>query len=103
MFYTASLRLPDALPLPAYRAGYRVPFGRGGAGVRVSQRAGSEGRRRPLTGGNQMSEKRKRATGDELNKMLAAMRAAGTTAPRSRRDGPGTLRVAAGDEGFTAG
>jgi anthranilate phosphoribosyltransferase len=74
--------------------------------VRVSERAGvrvfedrGETRHRPSTGGNLMSEKRKRATPDELAQMLALMRAIGATAPLSRLDGPGTLWVAAGGEG----
>jgi hypothetical protein len=49
-----------------------------------------------------MSEKRKRATPDELAQVLALMRAAGATAPLSRLDGPGTLQVAAGSEGSQA-
>ena len=56
-----------------------------------SQRAGSEGRHRPSTGGNLMIEKPKRATPDELAQMLALMRAAGArpNAPLSRLDGSG--------------
>jgi hypothetical protein len=68
--------------------------------------------------GNLMSEKRKRATPDELTQILALMRAAGTTgltplarrtgseaggkgpSPLSRLDGPGTRRVAVGGEGL---
>jgi hypothetical protein len=48
-----------------------------------------------------MTEKRKRATPDELAQVLALMRAAGAPvdSPLSRLDGPGTLRVAAGGEG----
>jgi hypothetical protein len=50
-----------------------------------------------------MSEKRKRATPDELAQVLALMRAAGAIAPLSRLDGPGTLQVAAGGEDHPAG
>jgi hypothetical protein len=52
-----------------------------------------------------MSEKRKRATPDELVQMLALMRAIGATAPTplALRTGPGTPWVAAGDEGLPAG
>src|SRR5829696_3197479 len=52
-----------------------------------------------------MIEKPKRATRDELNKVLAALRAVGAppNAPLSRLDGPGTRRVAAGEEGLEAG
>jgi hypothetical protein len=49
-----------------------------------------------------MTEKRKRATADELAQVLALMRAAGAIAPLSRLDGPGTRRVAAGGEGSAA-